>query len=257
MTRRRKRKYRFQSTAPLVLGQRRAVAAPRLSARSILVGTACVAVLVLVLWVSFSPRFYVSRAEVLGAERVPVQSIFAASGLDMYHVLWVDEEQVALQILENEPKLAEAHVDCGLPANCTIVVKEHSLMLNWIAGGQLYWVDTEGQIEPADHLLEGLWMIEGPIPSDENGVLDEEVLVGLKELEYTGVAPQEMMYLPGRGLVVADSAWNVILGQGPGMARRLEVYAAVRDHLLEQGIQPRFVDVRFPDAPYYSEVNEW
>ena len=24
-----------------------------------------------------------------------------------------------------------------------------------------------------------------------------------------------------------------------------------------RGLTPRFVDVRFPDAPYYSETNEW
>ena len=84
------------------------------------------------------------------------------------------------------------------------------------------------------------------------------MLVGLEELTQLRVEPGRISYRMGRGLVLDDPAgWRVILGQGAGMERRLRVYAAVRSHLLARGVHPRFVDVRFPEAPYYSETNEW
>ena len=65
-------------------------------------------------------------------------------------------------------------------------------------------------------------------------------------------------YAPERGLVfVNEQGWRVILGQGPGMGERLQVLERLASSLTARGLTPRFVDVRFPDAPYYSLTNEW
>jgi hypothetical protein len=41
------------------------------------------------------------------------------------------------------------------------------------------------------------------------------------------------------------------------MKRRLEALETIAADLEARGIDPKFVDVRFPDAPYYSLTNEW
>jgi hypothetical protein len=41
------------------------------------------------------------------------------------------------------------------------------------------------------------------------------------------------------------------------MARRLEVLEQLTADLEARGVAPRFVDVRFPEAPYYSLTNDW
>jgi hypothetical protein len=65
--------------------------------------------------------------------------------------------------------------------------------------------------------------------------MDACARVGLTELWATGVAmSQEIHYVPGRGF--------------------LEWLAA---DLKARGLTPRFVDVRFVDAPYYSLTNDW
>ena len=65
-------------------------------------------------------------------------------------------------------------------------------------------------------------------------------------------------YVPGRGLVFTDErGWRVIVGQGPGMATRLQVLEWLAADLEARGLTPRFVDVRFSDAPYYSLTNDW
>jgi len=256
MTGRRGRGYRFQSATPLVLGRR--AAARSVGLRSwLLAGVAAVAV-GLVMWFSFSPRFYVLDLQVVGAERVPEEAVAAASGLQWLHILWVDEEAAEAQILEQLPSVERAEVVCEFPADCTITVVERPPMATWQTEGGLFWVDAAGWFTPADRALEDGWLVRGPLPTDEDGRVERDVVVGLVELERAGVTPRAVEYRPGRGLVLADGAgWRVILGQGPGMERRLQVYARIREYLLERGIQPRFVDVRFPEAPYYSETNEW
>ena len=102
-------------------------------------------------------------------------------------------------------------------------------------------------------------MIRGPLPQGEDGLMDEHVRVGLTELWATGFdGSEELFYVPGRGLVLTDKrGWRVIVGQGTGMARRLQVLEWLAADLEARGLTPRFVDVRFPDAPYYSLTKDW
>ncbi len=256
--RRRQRQGRFEQSLPLALGHITGVRPQARSSIWVPVGLILAVIAGLALWIALSPRFYVLNAEVVGNSRIPAGEVLAASGLERLHILWVDEREAEARILARLPSLREARVSCRLPARCTIAVVERDPLVAWDTGERLVWVDAAGGAFPASRPLEGRWLVVGPLPTDENGLVDREVLVGLAELERLGFAPGRIGYRPGRGLVLDDPAgWRVILGQGSGMERRLQVYALVRKHLLDRGVHPRFVDVRFPDAPYYSEVNEW
>ena len=85
------------------------------------------------------------------------------------------------------------------------------------------------------------------------------VRVALAELWAAGAnVPPLLDYVPARGLVFIDErGWRVILGQGPGMEERLRVLEWLVTDLEARGLTPRFVDVRFADAPYYSLTNDW
>lgn len=256
--RRRGRRQQFEQSVSLALGGRRVAEPVPLRPAWVLGGLGVAALLGLALWVALSPRFYVTGVQVVGANHISEAAVFAASGLAHLHILWVNAEEAEARLLAQLPSVERAEVSCHLPAACTIEVVERVPILTWDIGERLLWVDAAGGAFPADHPLEGRWLIGGPLPTDERGLVDREVLLGLAELTRLGVRPGRVVYRPGRGLVLDDPAgWRVILGQGAGMERRLQVYAAVRAHLLARGIHPRFVDVRFPEAPYYSEVNEW
>jgi len=217
-----------------------------------------VALVMVILWFAFSPQFYVTHAEVVGAQRVPAEAIFAASGLQNLHILWAHPRTAAQRILEAIPSIERVEVSCGLPARCAIVVTEREVMAAWEQEGTYYWVDPTGGAFPATGPLEGKWLVVGPLPIDGQGRVDPEVLIALEELERLGFRPGRIAYRPSRGLVMEDPAgWRVVLGKGTGMERRLWVYLKIRAHLLAQGVRPRFVDVRFPDAPYYSVTNDW
>ncbi len=254
----RRRRQSFRQSVPLVIGGR--VAGPQRAARPAAVlglmgGLALVGV---VLWFAFSPQFYVTEAQVVGAQRVPPEAIFAASGLRNLHILWANPRTAAQRILETIPSVERVEVSCRLPAQCVITVAEREPVAAWEQGGTYYWVDPAGGAFPATGPLSGKWLVSGPLPLDAQGRVDPAVLVGLEELERLGFRPGRVSYRPGRGLVLDDPAgWRVVVGQGTGMERRMGVYMKIRAFLLERGIRPRFVDVRFPEAPYYSVTNDW
>lgn len=224
-----------------------------------------VAVAAVAVWLTLDDRFYVYHADVVGAARLSPDEVFQASGLPGIHVLWVRPEEVEARLLAALPSLERAQVACGLPARCTIVVAERQPRMVWNEDGKLRWVDAEGVVFPAQDLAQAQEAlsegrtVRGPLPLNEEGQLEERVRVALAELWTAGVdAPPSLTYVPARGLVFVDErGWRVILGQGPGMDRRLRVLEWLAADLEARGLTPRFVDVRFPDAPYYSLTNEW
>lgn len=255
---RRRREQNFRQSVPLVIGGRRASRPVTGRPAVRLGGIGGVVLLGLILWFAVGPPFYITGVEVVGAQRIPVETISAASGLERLHILWADPRAAERRILEAIPSVEWVRVSCRPPARCVIAVTERKLVAAWESGGTYFWVDRAGGVFAAAGPLEGQWRVSGPLPTDERGRVVRDVVVGLEELERLGVRPGPIRYRPGRGLVLEDPAgWRVVLGQGTGMARRMEIYLKIRAHLLEKDIRPRFVDVRFPDAPYYSLTNEW
>jgi hypothetical protein len=129
----------------------------------------------------------------------------------------------------------------------------------WEEEGQLWWVDVDGIVFPAQGMLSESWLVRGPLPRGEGGRLDEDVHIALTELWSIGADMAQLLYyVPDRGLTFTDErGWRVILGQGPGMAERLRVLELLTADLEARGLMPRFIDVRFSDAPYYSLTNDW
>jgi cell division septal protein FtsQ len=254
------RRQRFEQSVPAALTWHKVEGAPVRRRPAWLMGGVGLAAIALALglWVALSPLFYVTDVQVVGAERIPAETILAASGLSRLHILWADAGKAQVQIRAQLPSVEWVRVSCGLPARCTIAVVERPALLTWEANGALFWVDAAGGVFPAAAPLTGRWLVSGPLPTDGQGLVEQEVLVGLAELTQLGIQPGRISYRTGRGLVLDDPAgWRVVLGQGTGMKERLQVYAVVHAHLLAHGIHPLFVDVRFPEAPYYSEENEW
>jgi hypothetical protein len=96
------------------------------------------------------------------------------------------------------------------------------------------------------------------LPRGDEGRLDERVRVGLTELWASGQnIPTEFDYSAERGLSFVDEqGWRVVLGQGDGMGKRLRMLELVIAHLQSRGLMPESVDVRFPEAPYYSLMGD-
>jgi cell division septal protein FtsQ len=212
-----------------------------------------------VAWGLLDDRFYVYDADVVGTVRLSPEQVFWASELPGLHVLWVNPDKIEAQILAALPSLESAEVVCQLPSNCTITVAERQPRMMWNDSGQLWGVDADGVIFPSEEAFTEAWVIRGPLPKDGDDLLAEPARVALTELWTSSVeiAP-ELVYVPNRGFMIIDSrGWRVIVGQGTGMKERLAVLETIAADLEARGINPKFVDVRFPKAPYYSLTNEW
>ena len=255
----------FESAGALVLGRastrRRPAASSVRSRRLRNIFTLLLAgVGVGALWLGMDERFYIYRADVVGAVRTSPAAVFQASGLSGLHIFWAGSAGSEDRILSRLPMLEDARVECRLPAECTITVVERQPRVRWEEeSGLVWWIDAEGVTFDAEGPLEEGWTVRGPLPRDERGRLDETVRVALTELWATGEElASEFFYVPGRGLVfINQQGWRVILGEGAGMEQRLEVLGRLTTYLGERGFSPQFVDVRLPGAPYYSLVNEW
>jgi len=287
--RRRRKKKRFEAAGTIVLGRTRvrrpskirnlqfAICNSQFAIRNLLL-LSLVMVAAGALWLALDDRFYIYDANVVGAVRVSPDEVLRASGLPGLHILWARPAEIEARILAALPTLESARAVCrlqppalsaGLPvASCIITVMERQPRVMWDENGQLWWIDADGVIFPVSPSfppVEGdeggaeSWLVRGPLPRDEDGRLDERMRVALAELWATGadVSPS-LSYVPGRGLVLTDErGWRVIVGQGPGMDRRLQVLEWLAADLEGRGLTPRFVDVRFSDAPYYSLTNDW
>lgn len=261
----RRRKYqRFESAGPLVLGPlrvERALESPWPVLRRLRNAFLLIAIVggVGASWVLLDDRFYVFEVDVVGAVRVSPNDVFVASDLPGLHILWVKRAESEARILAAHPGLASAEVDCALPAECTIAVVERQPTMTWQENGQMWWLDAEGVVFPAEGTLSEGWLVRGPLPRGEDGRLDERVHVALSELWASGAEMSPVLdYLPTRGLVVIDGrGWRVIVGKGSGIEERLQVLELLAADLQGRGLTPRYVDVRFPKAPYYSLTNDW
>ncbi len=264
--RRKKKKRRYKSADVSVLGRVRFMpsttsrgASRRM--RKVLWYALVVLVLAgaLAAWLTLDARFYVYQIDVVGTERVSSEEVFRASGLSGIHILWVRSAEIESRITEALPVVEAADVSCNLSAKCTISVIEREPKMVWEKDGQLWAVDDEGVIFSPDEMPETDHVVRGPMPRGEDDRLSEDVHVALLELWASDTtAIQELYYKPDRGLFFVDEqGWRVILGHGSGMSERIKIAEQVMAYLKSRGLAPRFVDVRFPSAPYYSLTNEW
>lgn len=220
------------------------------------------------LWLTLDDRFYIYRIDVVGAQRTSPEEASQASGLSGLHILWARPNRIEARILKALPALEGAQVGCrlrasgssaGLSAACDVAVVERQPRVTWDENGRLWWVDADGMIFSAEERLAEGWLVQGPLPRDKGARLEERASVALNELWETGahVSPV-LQYVPGRGFVLTDErGWRVIVGQGPGMARRMQMLEWLAADLQARGVTPRFVDLRFLHAPYYSVTNDW
>lgn len=220
---------------------------------------------VLSIWLAVDQRFYICRSDVSveGADHIAPEAVFQASELSGLHVLWVDRKTVRANVREAIPAVDGVRVRCRLLTDCTLVVEERKPVVTWKDGESLWWVDDQGVVfsaerARAEETLRG-WLVSGPLPRDEDHRLEERVWTALEDLR--SIEPQVapvLRYVPSRGFVFTDErGWRVVVGKGAGMGERLSLLEDLASSLQARDLTPRFVDVRFPEAAYYSLTNDW
>ncbi len=202
--------------------------------------------------------FYIYNPAVAGNQRVPAAEIVTASGIETLHVLWLQPERAASALTEKLPQVRSAFIWCGLPADCTIQVLEREPMIEWKQNQTRTWVDAEGIAFPARGQALSLPVIE--VAPDVPALLPgrsvkPELISAVQDLVRALPEIRRLRYTPGRGIEFADPQgnWPVYVGVGPDMVERVSMWKSVSASLVSRKIQPKFIDVRYPQAPYYGK----
>jgi cell division septal protein FtsQ len=257
----RRRRKLFMTTAA---GETRLVPAvldAAMSARAISVVILFLAALA-ALDLALGEAFYIYHPAVTGNQRVPADEIVAASQIETLHVLWLQPEHAAETLVNNMTEVRSAFIWCGLPAECAIQVLEREPAFEWRQGQTRTWVDAEGVAFPARGQSPDVPVIEAAsnVPALLPGHQVDRALVNTL-LELVRVLPEvkAFRYTTERGVEFSDPQgnWPVYVGVErfePGeMAARVAMWKAVAADLALRNVRPKYVDVRYPQAPYYGK----
>lgn len=208
----------------------------------------------LIFWFSNADIFYIDKIEVRGHWRLPEAELFATSGLEGVNVFWADT-QLAVTRLESLPDVLSADVRCSLPANCTVKIAERPASLVWRQGDAEVWIGADGVAVPARGEMPNAIVLDaaGSAALRPGDQIDPALLAAVQELEQLQPEVRVYRYSNRYGLMFDNGYnWPVRLGDGNQVATKLVLSRTISEHLLEQGIVPAYVDVRFPEAPYYD-----
>lgn len=196
--------------------------------------------------------YYVTALNLGGASLVPQDEIYAASGLAGQHVFWVNPAAVTRKVSE-VPGIASAAITVTYPAKVELVVVERVPKVTLVEGEKKWWVDAAGQKFLSRGDLPGVL----PIESESVEVLDSlpaEAVLGAVLLRQLRPNIEKLYYDPTRGLSYQDGrGWRGYFGVGADMEKKLSVYEALVEQLMQQGENPAKISVEDLDAPYYRK----
>ena len=211
-----------------------------------------------VLFVALGDIFYVTRLSIVGNTRTPAQEIAQISEIGGKHILWVNQAEAAERVTNGIPSIKNAQVECQLPGKCVIRVQEREPRVVWQFGGAATWVADDGLAFAAratkgdDLKLVSIEAPQGPalLPGKE---ADPRIVAAVLAVTRALPKVRHYQYTPEHGLEFqSEQGFPVYLGLGENMADRAMLWQAVDDELAQQGVMPRFVDLRFPAAPYFE-----
>lgn len=203
-------------------------------------------------------RFYVTKLSVTGAMRTPPLEVANNSGLAGTHIFWVNAAEAEARLLQSTPALKSARVTCQLPAHCSIQVVERTPLIVWQYGQAVTWVDADGatfkaRAEEPDLNLIAIEAAQGPALIAGQPA-DPKVIAATLSVAQALPGVRRYRYSSAHGLEFDDErGFPVYLGLAGEMSDRVMIWQALRDSLIARGVQPKFVDIRYPLAPFYGE----
>ncbi len=208
-----------------------------------------------ILYVWLSDTFYVTRISVAGNALTPAEEIVQISEVGGQHMFWVNHTAASERIANGIPSIKSARVDCQLPNRCVIKVQERQPSVAWRFGGAVTWIADDGMAFAAQHDVDlQLITIEAPqgpalLPGKE---ADQRIVKAAIAVAQAMPNVRLYKYTVERGLEFQSArGFPVYLGLGENMADRAMMWKAVEAELDQLGVTPRFVDLRYPVAPYF------
>jgi len=227
--------------------------------RWLLLLVAVVGLIVAGTWYS-GPAWRIAEVSVINRSAIPTDQIIGVSGLQDQHYQLVDLHAAAERI-DDLPGVDGATVNCRWfgRAVCTIAVLPAPPLARWQSAVGSVWNDAEGKVQlalqPVDARLQ-IVVESGQLPP--LGIdLEKPLLLALQESAAVEPPLRRLAWSAEYGLMYDDpGGFRVRLGvaERPGaIYEKLRRARLLVDTLATRGVRPRVVDVRFENAPFYSQ----
>jgi hypothetical protein len=210
------------------------------------------------------PYFRVSTSTVMGNHRLSAADIDTVLGLTGNSIFTVKPDEVATRLRLNYPELASAQVNVYLPNQVYVTVTERQPVILWQQGDGFTWIDSSGVAFRPRGQVDGLIPVTGlvmppagisPIddPLSPPQFIAKDLVDAILLLAPNVPAGSTLTYDGTDGLGWRDTrGWNVFFGTSTrDMALKLRVYQSLVDTLVTRGRVPEYINVAYPDAPYY------
>jgi cell division septal protein FtsQ len=209
----------------------------------------------LIYWFGSADLFYIRDLQVKGNERVSHAELMQASALAGINIFWVNPQD-AEEALEALPDVASARVHCSLPADCLVELVERPVVFVWRQGDARVWIAADGTVVLARGDLPNAVVFDavGSTALKPGDSLDLTLVSAVQQLERLQPDVRLYQYSDQYGLTFQHArGWQVRLGNGEAIETKVNLSHTLEAFLEGQGIGPAFVDVRYPEAPYYGE----
>lgn len=208
------------------------------------------------------PYFNIPSVTVLGNQRLTREEISAATGTLGQSIFTVQPEEVEARLRLSYPELSYVQVSTYLPNHVYVNVEERQPVILWQQNGAYAWIDANGIAFLPRGVLQGLVPVIG-LANPPQGFSDDplspppymqkDLADAILLLAPSVPSDTTMIYDGTYGLGWEDSrGWRVFFGTAMrDMALKLRVYEALAASLTRRGLAPAFINVAYPEAPYY------
>jgi cell division protein FtsQ len=237
---------------------------PQLGSRWVSGGmTLLLGFMLLTLWTA-SP-FSVRGANVIGNQRIGAAEINAVLGMIGQPIFKAVPAQIEANLHTAYSDLASIKVKVGFPNRITVDVSERMPTLAWYQNGVVTWIDANGVAFTPRGEVSGLIQVaatgapvnvplDTTVPIYAQKFINPEMVQAMSVLARDVPAGMPMTFDPVYGMGWQDPrGWSVYFGQdATDISMKKNVYQAIVDTLILQGIQPTLISVEYLNAPFYK-----
>lgn len=210
------------------------------------------------------PYFFVPSATVLGNNHISVEEINTILGVTGQNIFTVQPDELQTRLRLNYPELLSAEVKVYLPNHVYVTISERVPVIIWQRGEGYTWIDQAGVAFRPRGLQAGLVpvvAVDDPLPgTNVSGdvfspppYMQPELVDAVLALSPLLPAGTTMTFDSVQGLGWKDSrGWQVYFGTSvEDMPLKARVYQSLVDSLMARSIYPAYINVMYPEAPYY------
>jgi hypothetical protein len=213
------------------------------------------------------PYFRVPNATVLGNNRLTREEIETVMGVLGQSIFAVQPDEVEARLRMNYPELLSAQVNVYLPNHVYVTLTERDPVIIWQQDEGITWIDATGVAFRPRGLVAGLVPVKGLVtpppglaplddPLSPQPYMQKELVDAILLLAPYVPADTTMVFEKNYGLGWSDTrGWKSFFGtSAKDMPLKVRVYQSLVDSLVNRGVSPTFINVMYPDAPFYRAV---